>query len=56
MTKLIRPLTLKGSCLLFSNQDHDLGSTICRSRGHNDTTYFLMFGRVKVGLGVLRYF
>lgn len=39
MTKLIRPLTLKGSCLSFSNQDHDLGSTICRSRGHNATTY-----------------
>lgn len=38
MTKLIMPLTLQGSCLPFSNQDHGLGSTALQKWGTNAHT------------------
>lgn len=49
MTKLIRPLTLQGSCLSFSNQAHGLGSRLLQKWGHNANT---CFSDVWGGLGV----
>lgn len=44
MTELIRPLTLQGSCLPFSNQDHGLGLTALPKWGLIFTLVLWIFG------------
>lgn len=44
MTKLIRPLTLQGSCLSFSNQDHSqVSSNLAEEGDVMPTLVLLMF-------------
>lgn len=55
MAELIRPLTLQGSCLPFSNQDHGFGSTALQNRGTNAHSCSLdVWGELGKDYGVLR--